>query len=178
LKKKGEVLMRQLLVVILGVMFLFGSTSNISAKEEGKKIGYVDLSRVFDQYQKTIDYDKELEKKGDKKQSEREKKVSEIKRLKEELELLSEKGKKEKQDEIDRKIKELQDFDLATRTDLKRERARVVREILKEIDKVVQEYGKNKGYFLILNDRVLLYGDEQFDLTDEIIKILNEKYKK
>ncbi len=168
--------MKRLLIIAVSALFLFGITPVTLAQQAGK-IGYIDLSRVFDQYQKTIDYDKELEKKGDKKQAEREKRVSWLKRLKGELELLSEKGREKKQGQIDKKIKELHDFDLATRTDLRRERDEVVREILKEIDKVVQEYGKSEGYFLILNDRVLLYGDEQFDLTGEIVKLLNKRYK-
>jgi Skp family chaperone for outer membrane proteins len=43
---------------------------------------------------------------------------------------------------------------------------------------VIQEYGKNNGYLIILNDRVLLYGDETEDLTEKIIKILNDNYTK
>lgn len=169
--------MRRLLIIVIGAAFLLGMTRIASAEEAGK-IGYIDLSRVFDQYQKTIDYDKELEKKGDKKQAEREKRVSQIKRLRDELELLSEKGREKKQKQIDNEVKELQDFDLATRTDLKKERDKVVREILEEIDKVIQEYGRKEGYFLILNDRVLLFGDKQAELSDEVLKILNQRYKK
>jgi len=168
--------MQRLLMIAVSALFLFGVTPVTSARETGK-IGYVDLSRVFDQYEKTIDHDRKLQEKGDRKQAEREKMVSQLKQLKDELELLSEKGREKKQEQIGKKIKELQNFDLVTRTDLERERDEVVREILKEIDKVVQEYGRNKGYYLILNDRVLLYGDEQFDLTDEVLKLLNERYK-
>jgi outer membrane protein len=54
----------------------------------------------------------------------------------------------------------------------------MVKDILKEMNSVIQEYGKNQGYSIILNDRVLLYGDPAEDLTDKIIKILNDSYKK
>ncbi len=172
--------MRRLLIVLVGfagAIFLFGIAGNASA-QEAEKIGYVNLSQVFDQYQKTIDYDKELEKKGDKKQQEREKMVSKITRLKDGLELLSEKGRMKKEKQIADKIGELQTFDRSTQTELKSERDKIVREILGEIDKIVREYGRNQGYFLIFNDRVLLYGDNQSNLTDKILKRLNEKYKK
>ncbi len=166
-----------LLVVIIGIIFLFGLAPAHSAEGAGKT-GYIDSIRAFNQYQKTINYEKELEKKTSKKEAERKKKVFEIKRLREELELLSEKGRGKKQAQIEKKMKNLQDFDLATRTDLKKERDGVVREILEEIDKVVQEYGKSEGYSLILSNRALLYADGKFNLTDKIIKILNKKYKK
>ncbi len=169
--------MQRLWIVVLSIIFLGGIIPASSVKA-AEKIGYINLSRVFDQYRKTMDYDKELEKKGDKKQNDREKKISQIKRFKEELELLSEKGKEKKQKRINKKVKELQDFDLATRTDLRRERDEIVREILEEINKAIEEYGKSEGYFLILNDRVILYADGQSDLTDEIVKILNDRYKK
>lgn len=166
-----------LLVGFIGAVFLFSGAGNVSA-QEAEKIGYVNLSQVFDQYQKTIDYDKKLEKKGDKKQQDREKMVSKITKLKDGLELLSEKGRAKKEKQIADKIEELQAFDRSTRTGLKSERDKIVREILGEIDKVVREYGRNQGYFLIFNDRVLLYGDKQSNLTDKILEHLNEKYKK
>ena len=43
---------------------------------------------------------------------------------------------------------------------------------------VIKEYGGKNGYSIIVNDRVLLYGDPGMDLTNEIIKILNDKYNK
>ena len=54
----------------------------------------------------------------------------------------------------------------------------MVKDILKEMSDVIKEYGQKNGYSIILNDRVLLYGDSGMDLTNEIIKILNEKYNK
>ncbi len=144
------------------------------AKEN--KIGFVDLSEVFDEYLKTKNSEKVLGAEGEESQSKREERVKEIKRLKDELELLSEKGKKEREQAIDKKIQDLKKFDKETRVSLKEKRDSMVREILKDIDKVVQEFGKKEGYSMILNDRVLLYTDEKFELTEEIVKILNARY--
>ena len=54
----------------------------------------------------------------------------------------------------------------------------MVKDILQDIDKVISEYGKGEGYSIILNDRTLLYGENQLNLTEQIIKILNDRYKK
>ena len=145
-----------------------------SAAAEEAKIGYVNLGKTFDEYEKTKNDEASLEKKGDKKEKERQKLVDEIKELKDEMVLLSDKGKMEKEALIDEKIKSLQEFDKETRDELMQERDEMVRDILREIDKVIQEYGKKNGYAVILNDRMLVYGDEAIDITQDIIDILNK----
>lgn len=142
------------------------------------KIAYIDVSRVFDEYKRTKEEDAILEKKGMEKETQREKMVSEIKKIKEDLELASDKLKQEKQKLLDDKIKALQDYDRTTREDLRKERDSIVRDILKEIDEVIQDLGKKEGYTLILNERVILYHDNTLNLTEKVIAILNEKYDK
>ena len=145
---------------------------------EEAKIGYINLGKTLDEYEKTKESEKSLEKKLNKKEKEREKLVDEIRELKDEIVLLSDKGKKEKQPVIDEKIRDLQEFDKELRDNLQQERDEVLRDILREIDKVIGDYGKKQGYTAILNDRVLVYGDEDIDITRDIIEILNKNYKK
>ena len=142
----------------------------------GEKLGYVDLSRIFDEYLKTKDFDKSLEAKGAGKQVDRDRMVNEVKKLRDEAELLSAKAKDEKQAVIDEKIKTLQDFDRNTRDALRKERDVMVRDILKEIEEVIQNYGKAQGYSFVFNDRVLVFKSESADLTNPIIKVLNDSY--
>lgn len=156
-------------------LFLFSHSAAFAA---GEKIGYVDLARVFDEYQKTKEFDKSLEAKGAQKQTERDKMVAEIKKLRDEAELLSAKAKDDRQTLIDDKIKNLQEFDRITRDSLRKERDNMVRDILKEIENSLQDYGKLQGYSFIFNDRVLVYKNEQSDLTTPIIKVLNDSYAK
>jgi outer membrane protein len=144
----------------------------------GEKIGYVDLARIFDEYQKTKDFDKTLEGKGQAKQAERDKMVNEVKKLRDEAELLSAKAKDDKQVLIDEKIKALQEFDRGTRDDLRKQRDAMVRDILKEIETVIQDFGKAQGYSFIFNDRVLVFKSEGSDLTAQVIKTLNDGYAK
>ena len=75
-------------------------------------------------------------------------------------------------------IKTLQEFDQDARSELTKERDDMVRDILKEMNDVIRGYGEKNGYAIILNDRVLLYGQKTMDLTDDIIKLLNDSYKK
>ncbi|MBN2453008.1 MAG: OmpH family outer membrane protein [Candidatus Omnitrophica bacterium] len=167
--------MKKSVVLLTAVIFVAGmflGVSQVSAKEY--KIGYVDLAKVFDDFKKTKESEKELETKGKAKEAERNKMVDELRKLKDEQALLSEKAKAEKQTIIDNKIKALQDFDRKTRDDLMKERNDILSAILKDIEKVVTEYSKANGYDIILNSRMLLYADETYDLTKEILARLNK----
>lgn len=161
-------------IALISVIFLF-ALNCLPVNAEEIKIGYINLSNTFDEYEKTQQHEKSLETKSDKKEKERQELVDEIKKLKDEMVLLSDKGKNEKQVIIDEKIKNLQEFDEETRDELRQERDDMVRDILQVIDKVIQDYGKKNGYTAILNDRVLVYGDETVEITQDIIDILNKE---
>lgn len=169
--------MRKFLAFSIMSIFIF-SCAGVSFCETEGKVGFVDLSRSFDEYQKTKDFDKDLEKKGDTKQEQREKLVKDIRKMREEIELMNDKAREKKEQDIEAKIKALQDFDQDAKAMLTKERDDMVRDILKEMNDVIQEYGEGRGYSIILNDRVLLYGNKTIDITDEIIKILNDRYNK
>ena len=168
--------MRKFLLFSIITIFLFLLTGTLFAQSEGS-VGYVDLSRAFDEYEKTKNFDKALEKKGDVKQEQREELVKDIRKMRDELELLNENAREKKEKDIEEKIRFLQDFDQDAKSELTKERDDMVRDILKEMNSVIQDYGETHGYSIILNERVLLYGEKSKDLTDQIIKILNDKYK-
>lgn len=169
--------MRSFTTVIVLVIFIF-SAAGLTFSEP-LKIGYINLGKIFDEYEKTKEYDKTLEAKGTEKQKERDKLVNDIKRLKDELELLSEKGREEKQNQIDSKVTELKKFDTEVRETLTRQRDNFLKEIIKEIYATVEEYGQKEKYTMIIRaEGMVIYGDKGVDMTDQIIKILNERYKK
>ncbi len=169
--------MNKLLVFMVLIVFVFGYTS--AGYAEALKMGYVNLGKIFDEYEKTKEYDKVLESQGGQKQKERDKLVNEVKRLKDELELLSDKGKEEKQNQIDSKVTELRKFDTEVREELNRQRDNFLKEILKEIQATVEEYGQKEKYTMIVrSEGMVIYGDKNVDLTEQVIKVLNERYKK
>ena len=170
--------MKKTVLILAAFLFAFTMTgvSQSAAADMGGKIGYVDLAHVFDEYLKTKEFDKALEVKGAMKQGERDKMVTEVKKLREEAELLSAKAKEDKQAIVDEKIKTLQDFDRTTRDSLRKERDTMVKDILKEIEGVIQAFGKAQGYTFIFNDRVLVYKSDGSDITAQVIKTLNDDY--
>ena len=141
------------------------------------KVAYVNVGKLFDAYERTKASEAVLEKKGKQKEAEMEGRVTELKKLRESLELLNDKAREAKAREIEAKADELKRFRANTARDLRSERDDIAEQILKEIQTVVTEYGKQHQFSLILDERTMLYGQATFDATDEILTLLNSRYK-
>ncbi|MBI5023811.1 MAG: OmpH family outer membrane protein [Candidatus Omnitrophica bacterium] len=163
----------KLLIILTAVVFLFRITPTFA--EDKTKIGYVDLSRLFDEYYKTKEYDKVLEGEHKLYEQEGKAKIEKIREAQGKLALLKEDQKKATEDEIEKMKNELQEYDRQKKTDLTKERNEKIREILLEIEKIVSGYAEQNGYSIILNDRVLIFADKGLDLTENILKNLNAK---
>ncbi len=151
------------------------SSSSVAFAQEARKIAVVSLSRVFDNYEKTRDVDATLEKKGEEKNKERDALVEKVNKLKDEVQLLSRQARREKEDKLNALMRELQDFDRDARIELRRERDDLVKEIFEEMDEIISRYGKEHGYDLIFDERVLIYADDTVDITKDITGLLNKK---
>jgi len=162
---------------IIAVFFasLCLSAVNTARAAEGK-IVFMDLGKVFDEYNRTKDLDKQLEAKSNAKQGERDKLVAEIKKMKDDLDLAADKDKAKKQAAVEEKLRKLQDSDKESRDSLRKDRDDMARTILKEIKDVIDEIAKKEGYAYILDSRAVLFGGDANNLTDRIVKILNDKY--
>ncbi len=171
--------MKSLKMIIVSFVCIFLMTAAAGAQDgAGKKAGFLDLSKVFDKYEKTREYDSALEGKHKAYETERNAKIDKLKEVQGKLALLKEEEKAAVERELEQLTSDLRDFDQAQKTDLTKQRDEQLREILLEIEKVVSDFAKKEKYDLILNDRVLIYGNETFDVTDKILNILNEKYNK
>ena len=149
-----------------------------AAKGFEGKIAWVDLGRLFNEYEETKLKDGELEKESKAFEEERQKMIDSVRDGQNKLALLKEDEKKKLQDELDKQRAQLVEFDRQKRTDLLKKRDQSVRDVLLKIEKVVSDYAKKEGYTLVLNDRVLIYGDQGYNITDPILKTLNENYSK
>ena len=92
------------------------------------------------------------------------------------LALLKESEKQKTQADIDKQQADLIEFNKQKMTELAKQRDEKVREILLEIEKNVSAMAKKEGYDMIFNDRVLVYGDQGMNLTEKVLKGLNDSY--
>lgn len=163
--------MKKSLAGIMGLILVLGIGMGYAAEF---RIGYVDFEKVFNEYNRTKTEDARLKAELEKKEKELEKKSVGISKMRDELELLSEEARKEKQEELREKIKELNQLRKEARQDLLEERNKKWLEIYEEIKEVIAKYGKEKGYTFVFDDKAIIYKAEGYDLTEEVVKILNK----
>ena len=77
--------------------------------------------------------------------------------------------------QIEQKSDEVQLFRKNSAQDLRRERDRIAKDILDEIQGGIQSYAKANNFSLVLDERSLLYGMPTLDITDEVLAALNGK---
>lgn len=68
------------------------------------------------------------------------------------------------------------DNQLKAKGNSKEDRDAMAKTILKDIKDATDEIGKNEGYAYILDSRAVLFGSDANNLTDRVLKILNDQY--
>jgi len=166
--------MKQQGIFILG--FLLILSTNIFAETNLGKVAYCNVTKVFDEYAKTKDNDAVLAKKHDEYQKQRTSKIDKIREAQGKLSILKEDEKNKLQAQIDKDAADLNEFDRQQQTDMRKERNDKITVILEDIEKAINEISAKETYSMVFNDKVLLYTDKAFDITDQVVKVLNEKY--
>ncbi|OEU62910.1 MAG: hypothetical protein BA870_00630 [Desulfuromonadales bacterium C00003094] len=106
-----------------------------------------------------------------------------LKNLNQELEkkklMLSATARAEKEQDYQQKTKDFQRFIKDAQEELQQEEARLGRNILEGLSKVIKDLGDKDGYTLVLerSNGALLYADDSIDLTDKVIAAYNKAYK-
>ena len=149
-----------------------------------QKIGYVDNVKLMDEYQEKIDVETRFNAKvaamGKKKDSISQAFQLEAQAFQAKAQGMSQKKAQEEYGLIQQKGQfigqQIQQEEQKIQQDGRTEMDSLVSKVKKEI----KAYGKANGYTYILgggDGGAVLYGTDADDLTDEILKILNDKYK-
>jgi len=170
--------MRNVFKVIVGVFLLFFAFNSYNAYSGELKLGFVNYKKVFNSYEKTKDLREKLKEKTNEKKLEAQKMIDDINKLKNQMQILSEDAKEEKRKELKEKLRKFNDFSEDAKEELLKESDKVYKQLSKEIVNAIQELGKKGGYTFIFDSQTLFYKDNAYDLTDAVIKFLNDKYKK
>jgi len=157
--------------VMVAVVLLLGVPASYSAEA---KIGTVDSSRVLLESKAGQEGMKAIETIFNDKQSQFDMRSQEIMEQKEELErqsaLISAEQKKQRKDKLEKDIRALGRFKEDSEIDLNKKRDEMLEKMSKEVRGILESYGKQEGYTLILERSVVLYAPEAVDITDKIIE--------
>lgn len=165
-------------LVVLAVAFLLFSC-------EQQKLAYVDNNKMLEEYQEKTDIEAKFKMKSDKLNQKRDS-ISQAYQIEAQAfqlraQKLSDKKAQEEYGLIQQRAQfmgqqlqqEEQSLQVAGQVEMD---SMVVR-----VKKSIADYGKTKGYTYVFtggDGGSVLYGPEAADITDEIVKILNDNYKK
>jgi len=161
-------------LVSLITVFIMVTSMAAMAYSEGLKVGYVDLRKAFYEYKKTKTMEDELNKLAEDIQGKRDKKIEELTKLRDKAELMDGDKRARQEQIINEKLQELQAFDQDTRQDLFNKKNDMFRTVIDEIQKVVENMAKSGNYDYVLDSRNVMFAQEKYDLTDEVIKTINK----
>ncbi len=163
-----------------GVLVAFFS---LSYGAEPVKIAYVDMQKALNFCEAGKEAKKQITQDVEKMQKTFAGKQKEVEKLKEDLEkrgsVLNETVRREKERDYQTKLRDLQRLQKDYEEDLRRKDRELTEHILRNLEAVVKKLGEEGKYTLILerNQPALIYISSALDLTDEVIKILNQKQK-
>ncbi len=191
--------MRAIIAVLAGLgIMLSPLCAHLPAAEvKTLKVGVVNLKRIFNDYKKKKDREVELQKERNELQSELDKKEKELKKLEKEMEILEGEEKLKKKEEFDEKRKDYTAFYSYNNKELQKKQVELWNTMFNEIVEEVEDFGEKGEYDLILKTdpdpirgesleeiqlrvdiKKVLFHSPKVDLTEPIIKALNDRYKK
>jgi outer membrane protein len=147
------------------------------------RVGFIDTQRVMARSAAGVTAREALERDKAAMQKQVDTLQSELAKLKDDLEkkgqLLSAEVRKEKQDTMERKVRDLRRLADDFEKDLAKKDRELMVKFARDLQGVVQKVGKERGYTLIVDARAgLIYGAPEADLTEEIIKEFDAAAKK
>lgn len=163
---------------LIGIMCLFVSEATAQSPT---RIGYVDVQRILARSSAGVAAREQIERDKASMQKEVDGKRVELEKLREELEkkglLLSPEARKEKQETLERRVRDLRRLVDDYQKELEKKEQGMLQKVLEDLSGVIERFGKQRGYLMIVEKRGagIVYGAHEADLTDEIIKAYDQE---
>lgn len=166
--------------VLVCVVFL--GMSDFCLAADVAKIGVIDLQRVMEASSAGKAAQAQIKQQKDKMETDLKDKGAEIEQIRQRLEreamVMSKESREEKEREARIKLNDFKTLQKKYRTELQRLEKRLVSQLRDDTVALVNEIGKKEGYLLIISRVGVLYSPNTIDITDKLIKRLNESYSK
>ena len=163
----------------LALAFVLLPVLAAGARAQQLKIGYVDLQRALNESDAGKKAKERFKTQVDKLQGDLKKQKDQLDSLKEQIEKKSSVMKEEESGNLQKDYeKKLRDFDRNykdSQAELQQKDNELTVELLKQLQVVIEGFGKENGYSIILeqSSSSVLYGAPELDLTEQIIARYN-----
>ena len=145
------------------------------------RIGVVDVQKVLVRSVAGVAAREQLEREKATMQKDVDTRRGEVEKLREELEkkglVLSADAKREKEETLQRKVRDLRRLSEDLDKELQRKEQALTQRILQELTSLIEKIGKERGFLLIVERRGagVIYGDAEADITEEVIKVYDQE---
>ena len=147
--------------------------------QERVKIGFIDLQRAIMESQAGKSAKDRFQTEVKKVESDLLKEKQEVERLKSEMDkkslLLKAEERSNMEKELQRRVVNYQRRVNDSQQELRQREGEMTSEILKDLEKVVIEVGKNEKFTLILERSQVLYSDQGVDITPKVVDLYNSR---
>ena len=162
---------------------MFVASSSFAA-EPAVKLGFVDIQAVISQSKEGQAARNTVAAEAAEKQKEIGLKEAEIKQMDTDLQkqapVLSDAAKKDREEDIRRKLRDLKRLTEDFNRDLAKREGELLNDLVRDVTAVIRDYGKEKGLTLIVEKGQggVIYGSDPADLSKEILERYNNRPSK
>jgi len=183
-------LVRTVTLLLVGLVMAGGlcgapaSAQTAPAAPTPTRVGFVDIQRVLARSVAGLAAREQLEKEKAAMQKQVDAQRVELERMRDELEkkgqLLSAEARREKQDLLERKVRDARRLVDDLQATLQKKEEALLAKVLQDVSGLIQKVGKEKGFSLVLERQrsSVLYAAADVDLTDDVIHAYDDETKK
>lgn len=145
------------------------------------KIGFIDIQRAISDSNAGKRAKERFQAQVKKAEAELLKEKTELERLKADLDkkgpLMKEEERRNLEADLQRRYVNYQRAMTDQQQELRQKEGALTGDILKELEKIVNEIGKSDKFTLILERNQILYSDQGIDVTNKVIEVFNSRNK-
>ena len=170
-------------LVIIAIAFSIISC-NKTAEVASTKTAYVDTSKLMIEYIEAKDIEAKYKAKSQEMGRELEAEIAKFKveagNFQKNTQMNGQAWAQQKGAELQKREQQLQYAEQSIAQQLQQESGVEIDSVVSSVKKFIKSYGKEKGYAYIYGTgdaASILYAEDKYDITNELIKLLNDKYK-
>jgi outer membrane protein len=170
-------------LVLIAIAFSIISC-NKTAEVASSKTAYVDTSKLMSEYTEAKDIEAKYKAKSEEMGKELEAEVARFKTeaasFQKNAQVNGQAWAQQKGAELQKREQQLQYAQQSIAQQLQQESGVEIDSVVSNVKKFIKSYGKEQGYAYIYGTgeaATILYAEDKYDITKDIIKLLNDKYK-
>ena len=171
-------------VIIIALALSIVSCNKSTQETKTMKTAFVDTSKLLEDYTEAKDIEAKYKNKSTEMGKELEAEIANFKAAAADFQKrapsMGQIWAQENGAKLQRREQELSYAQDAMLQQLRQESGVEMDTLVKQVKKFIKDYGKEKGYDYIYGTGEavsILYGQEKYDITKDIVKLLNDKYK-